>query len=232
MELPLFRKFLGRGGTTVKLERDPTILPRAIKNIVEQEGHRRAQARDGVAVCQFLRWIEERAPSGEITEIAAASKLLEYRKQLGYLVDISFDTISAAGEHAALPHYKVDGESNIKIPPNSIFLCDSGGQYLEGTTDITRTVWVGPGQPTAEMKDRFTRVLKGHIQIDCAVFPQGTTGGQLDSFARKYLWEAGVDYAHGTGHGVGSFLSVHGDLSGSLNLEADNQALTKNFSRA
>lgn len=141
--------------------------------------------------------------------MAAASKLLEYRKQLGCLVDISFDTISAAGEHAALPHYKVDGESNIKIPPNSIFLCDSGGQYLEGTTDITRTVWVGPGQPTAEMKDRFTRVLKGHIQIDCAVFPQGTTGGQLDSFARKYLWEAGVDYAHGTGHGVGSFLSVH-----------------------
>lgn len=202
-------QILRGGGTTVKLERDPTILPRAIKNIVEQEGHRRAQARDGVAVCQFLRWIEERAPSGEITEMAAASKLLEYRKQLGCLVDISFDTISAAGEHAALPHYKVDGESNIKIPTNSIFLCDSGGQYLEGTTDITRTVWVGPGQPTAEMKDRFTRVLKGHIQIDCAVFPQGTTGGQLDSFARKYLWEAGVDYAHGTGHGVGSFLSVH-----------------------
>ena len=211
-------QILRGGGTTVKLERDPTILPRAIKNIVEQEGHRRAQARDEVAVCQFLRWIEERAPSGEITEIAAASKILEYRKQLGCLVDISFDTISAAGEHAALPHYKVDGESNIKIPPNSIFLCDSGGQYLEGTTDITRTVWVGPGQPTAEMKDRFTRVLKGHIQIDCAVFPQGNhwwsirqlrekvfVGGRrgLRTWYRPWRWQ---------------FYRYTRGLSGSLNL--------------
>ena len=200
---------LEAGGATVSFERDPTILPRAIKNPVEQQGHRDAQARDGVAVSRFLRWIEETAPSGEVDELAAAAKLLEFRRELGNLKDISFDTISAAAGHAALPHYKVDEDSNIPIPPSSIFLCDSGGQYPAGTTDITRTVWVGPGEPTTEMKDRFTRVLKGHIQIDRAIFPQGTCGGQLDVFARQYLWEAGVDYAHGTGHGVGSFLSVH-----------------------
>lgn len=200
---------LEAGGASVTFDRDPTILPRAIKNAVEQQGQRDAQARDGVAVSQFLRWIEETAPSGEIDELGAAAKLLEFRQALGNLKDISFNTISAAAGHAALPHYKVDEESNIPIPPSSIFLCDSGGQYPAGTTDITRTVWVGPGEPTAEMKDRFTRVLKGHIQIDRAVFPQGTCGGQLDAFARQHLWEAGVDYAHGTGHGVGSFLSVH-----------------------
>ncbi|MBO6610429.1 aminopeptidase P family protein [Altererythrobacter sp.] len=200
---------LEAGGATVSFHRDPTILPRAIKNAVEQQGHRDAQARDGVAVSRFLRWIEEAAPSGEVDELAAAAKLLQFRRELGNLKDISFDTISAAAGHAALPHYKVDEDSNIPIPPSSIFLCDSGGQYPAGTTDITRTVWVGPGEPTAEMKDRFTRVLKGHIQIDRAIFPQGTCGGQLDAFARQYLWEAGVDYAHGTGHGVGSFLSVH-----------------------
>ena len=200
---------LEEGGATVSFERDPTILPRAIKNPVEQQGHRDAQARDGVAVSRFLRWIEETAPSGEVDELAAAAKLPEFRRELGHLKDISFDTSSAAAGHAALPHYKVDEDSNIPIPPSSIFLCDSGGQYPAGTTDITRTVWVGPGEPTTEMKDRFTRVLKGHIQIDRAIFPQGTCGGQLDAFARRYLWEAGVDYAHGTGHGVGSFLSVH-----------------------
>ena len=200
---------LETGGATVSFDRDPTILPRAIKNAVEQQGHRDAQARDGVAVSRFLRWIEETAPSGEVDELSAAARLLEFRRELGNLKDISFDTISAAAGHAALPHYKVDEDSNIPIPPSSIFLCDSGGQYPAGTTDITRTVWVGPGEPTAEMKDRFTRVLKGHIQIDRAIFPQGTCGGQLDAFARQYLWEAGVDYAHGTGHGVGSFLSVH-----------------------
>lgn len=200
---------LQQGGAEVVFERDPTILPRAIKNPVEQQGQRDAQARDGVAVARFLRWIEENAPSGEVDELAAAAKLLEFRQQLGDLRDISFDTISAAAHHAALPHYKVDEESNIPIPPSSIYLVDSGGQYPAGTTDITRTVWIGPGEPSAEMKDRFTRVLKGHIQIDRAVFPQGTCGGQIDALARQYLWEAGVDYAHGTGHGVGSFLSVH-----------------------
>ncbi len=202
-------QLLEAGGATVSFERDPTILPRAIKNSVEQQGQRDAQARDGAAVARFLRWIEETAPSGEVDELAASAKLREFREELGNLRDLSFDTISAAGPHAALPHYKVDEDSNIPIPPSSIYLVDSGGQYPSGTTDITRTVWVGPGEPTAEMKDRYTRVLKGHIQIARAVFPQATSGGQLDGFARQYLWEAGVDYAHGTGHGVGSFLSVH-----------------------
>jgi len=200
---------LEQGGAHVTPDRDPTILPRAIKNPVEQQGHRDAQARDGAAVSRFLRWLEENAPSGQVDELGAAARLKEFRDALGNLKDLSFDTISAAAGHAALPHYKVDENSNIPIPPDSIYLVDSGGQYPAGTTDITRTVWVGPGEPTAEMKDRFTRVLKGHIQIDRLVFPQGTCGGQLDAFARQYLWAAGVDYAHGTGHGVGSFLSVH-----------------------
>ena len=146
-------------------------------------------------------------------ELAAAAKLEGFRREAGDLRDTSFDTISAAAGHAALPHYKVDEDSNIPIPPGSIYLVDSGGQYPAGTTDITRTVWIGSkdghSEPSAEMKDRFTRVLKGHIQIDRAIFPAGTSGGQIDALARQYLWEGGVDYAHGTGHGVGSFLGVH-----------------------
>lgn len=202
-------QLLEAGGASVSFENDPTILPRAIKNAVEQQGQRDAQARDAAAVSRFLHWLENAAPSGEIDELAAAAKLKNFREEHGDLRDLSFDTISAAAGHAALPHYKVDQDSNIPIPPSSIYLVDSGGQYVDGTTDITRTVWVGPGEPTEAMKDRFTRVLKGHIQIARATFPQGTTGGQIDAFARQYLWEAGVDYAHGTGHGVGSFLSVH-----------------------
>lgn len=202
-------QLLEEGGARVSFDRDPTILPKAIKNPVEQQGHRNAQARDGAAVARFLHWIEQNAPSGEVDELAAAAKLKEFRQAHGDLRDLSFPTISAAGPHAALPHYKVDEDSNIPIPPSSIYLVDSGGQYLDGTTDITRTVWVGPGEPSEEMRDRYTRVLKGHIAIDRAVFPAGTPGSALDSFARQHLWEAGVDYAHGTGHGVGSFLSVH-----------------------
>ena len=192
--------------------RTPTILAKAIKNAAEIEGHRNAQARDGAAVSRFLRWLEMTAPGGEVDELGAAAKLEGFRRGHGDLRDTSFDTISAAAGHAALPHYKVDETTNIPIPPGSIYLVDSGGQYPAGTTDITRTVWIdapGGAQPTAEMKDRFTRVLKGHIQIACATFPQGTSGGQIDVLARQYLWEAGVDYAHGTGHGVGSFLGVH-----------------------
>ncbi len=204
---------LKKAGAKVAFKKDPTILAKAIKNPVEQQGHRAAQARDGAAVSRFLRWLEETAPGGEVNELGAAAKLEEFRRAHGDLRDLSFDTISAAAGHAALPHYKVDEDSNIPIPPASIYLVDSGGQYPDGTTDITRTVWVGSAdgsaQPTQEMKDRNTRVLKGHIQIAQAIFPQGTTGGQLDVLARQYLWEAGVDYAHGTGHGVGSFLAVH-----------------------
>ncbi|MEL7445319.1 MAG: aminopeptidase P family protein [Pseudomonadota bacterium] len=200
-------------GAKVAFKQDPTILSKAIKNPVEQAGHRSSQARDGAAVTRFLRWLEVEGPGGEVDELGAAAKLESFRRDLGVLRDLSFDTISAAAGHAALPHYKVDAESNIPIPPGSIYLVDSGGQYSDGTTDITRTVWIGSktgrSEPSAEMRDRFTRVLKGHIQIDRAVFPQGTTGGQIDCLARQYLWEAGVDYAHGTGHGVGSFLAVH-----------------------
>ena len=200
---------LRSGGAQFAFRQDPTILAKAITNGAEQPGHRDAQARDGAAVARFLRWLEIEAPKGGVDELGAAARLAALRAEDAGLRDLSFDTISAAAGHAALPHYKVDADSNIPIPPGSIYLVDSGGQYADGTTDITRTVWVGPGEPSAEMRDRNTRVLKGHIQIARAVFPQGTAGGQLDVLARQYLWEAGVDYAHGTGHGVGSFLSVH-----------------------
>ncbi|MBX7491955.1 aminopeptidase P family protein [Qipengyuania sp. 1NDW9] len=200
---------LEQGGASVVRDADPAVLPKAIKNPAEQQGHRDAQARDGAAVVKYLRWIEENAPSGEVDELTAAAKLREFRGLSPDMKDTSFDTISAAAGHAALPHYKVDEDSNIPIPPSSIYLCDSGGQYLDGTTDITRTVWVGPGEPTAEMIDRNTRVLKGHIELDLARFPDQTSGGALDALARMHLWQAGVDYGHGTGHGVGSYLSVH-----------------------
>jgi len=203
---------LRAGGAKFTFKQDPTILAKAVKNEAEVQGHRDAQARDGAAVSRFLRWLEVTAPAGEIDELAAAAKLEGFRRDHGDLRDTSFDTISAAAGHAALPHYKVDEDSNIPIPPGSIYLVDSGGQYPAGTTDITRTVWIDTPEgsaPTAEMKDRYTRVLKGHIQIDKAVFPAGTNGGQIDALARQYLWEGGVDYAHGTGHGVGSFLGVH-----------------------
>ena len=200
---------LRSGGASFAFKQDPTILAKAIKNACEQQGHRDAQARDGAAVSRFLRWLEIEGPKGTVDELSAAARLQAFREEDEGLRDLSFDTISAAAGHAALPHYKVDEDSNIPVPPGSIYLVDSGGQYPGGTTDITRTVWVGPGEPSQEMRDRNTRVLKGHIQIDRAVFPQGTAGGQLDVLARQYLWEAGVDYAHGTGHGVGSFLGVH-----------------------
>jgi Xaa-Pro aminopeptidase len=200
---------LRAGGAQFAFKQDPTILAKAIKNPAEQVGQRDAQARDGAAVSRFLRWLEIEAPKGGVDELGAAARLQAFREEDPGLSDLSFDTISAAAGHAALPHYKVDADSNIPIPPSSIYLVDSGGQYPGGTTDITRTVWVGPGEPTQEMRDRNTRVLKGHIQLARAVFPQGTVGGQLDVLARQYLWEAGVDYAHGTGHGVGSVLAVH-----------------------
>ncbi|MFN3990371.1 MAG: aminopeptidase P family protein [Erythrobacter sp.] len=204
---------LKAAGAEVVLAQDPTILAKAVKNPVEQAGQRAAQVRDGAAVSKFLRWLAIEGPKGSVDELSAAARLAAFRAEDPGLKDLSFDTISAAAGHAALPHYKVDEDSNIPIPPGSIYLVDSGGQYVtaegSGTTDITRTVWIGPGEPSAEMRDRFTRVLKGHIQLACAVFPQGTCGGQLDVLARQYLWDAGVDYAHGTGHGVGSFLSVH-----------------------
>ena len=196
------------GATPVPL-RDPCVLPKAVKNQAEQAGQRAAQARDGAAIARFLHWLSLEAPKGTQDELSAAARLEQFRQDTGLLRDLSFDTISAAGPHAALPHYKVDEASNIPIAPSSVYLVDSGGQYADGTTDITRTVWIGPGEPSAEVKDRFTRVLQGHICLATATFPVGTIGAQLDTLARQFLWAAGVDYAHGTGHGVGSFLAVH-----------------------
>ena len=198
---------LEEGGARILSRRDPAVLPKAIKNPVEIAGHQAAQARDGAAVSRFLKWVEDEAPSGGLDEMIASDKLLGFRKEHGDLRDLSFDTISAFGPNGALPHYKGTAESNLPFTTGTLYLVDSGGQYQDGTTDITRTVPIG--EPTSEMIDRNTRVLQGHIAIATAVFPKGTRGSQLDSFARRPLWEAGCDYAHGTGHGVGAFLSVH-----------------------
>jgi Xaa-Pro aminopeptidase len=204
---------LTKAGAEPVAMRDPTILAKAMKNPREQQGQRDAQARDGAAEVKFLRWLESEAPKGAETELSAAATLHGFREQTGLLRDLSFDTISAAGPHAAIPHYKVEEGSNLPITPGSIYLVDSGAQYADGTTDITRTVWIGTpdglGEPSQEQRDRFTRVLKGHIALAVQTFPQGTSGAQLDTLARQFLWMAGVDYAHGTGHGVGSFLAVH-----------------------
>jgi Xaa-Pro aminopeptidase len=200
---------LERGGATIITARDPAVLAKAVKNSAETAGHRAAQARDGAALTRYLHWLSVEAPKGELTEISASDQLRQFREAGGKLLDLSFDTISGAGPNGAIMHYKASTETNRRIEPGSVYLCDSGGQYADGTTDVTRTIWVGPGDPPAEVKDRFTRVLKGHIALAMAVFPQGTRGGQLDAFARQHLWAAGVDYAHGTGHGVGAFLAVH-----------------------
>ena len=198
---------LDQAGAKPLALRDPTVLPRAIKNAAEIAGARAAHARDGAALSRFLHWLSMAAPGDGIDELAAAAKLQAFRAETGALEDLSFDTISGAGPNGAVVHYRVSEATNRLLEPGSLYLADSGGQYRDGTTDVTRTVAIGA--PTAEMRDRFTRVLKGHIALARAVFPEGTRGGQLDTLARQYLWAVGLDYAHGTGHGVGSFLSVH-----------------------
>lgn len=200
---------LADAGAQVVEERDPTVLPKARKNAAEQDGHRAAQARDGAAVARFLHWLSVNAPGGGIDELTSAEQLHQCRREAGDLRDLSFDTISGAGPNGAVVHYRASEETNRLLEPNSVYLVDSGGQYPDGTTDITRTVWIGPGEPPADLKDRFTRVLKGMIALARAVFPRETLGSQLDVLARQFLWQAGLDYQHGTGHGVGSFLSVH-----------------------
>ncbi len=197
--------FTAAGGTA-DMGADPILLRKAVKTAAECAGARAAQLRDGAAMAEFLRWFDGEAPKGKLTEIAAAAALESFRRGTGKLKDISFDTISAAGPNAALPHYRVTETSNRRIG-KGIYLVDSGGQYMDGTTDITRTVAVG--RPTAEMRRRNTLVLKGMIAISRAVFPKGASGAQLDSFARRHLWDAGLDFDHGTGHGVGSYLGVH-----------------------
>jgi Xaa-Pro aminopeptidase len=198
---------LEAGGATIVRRRDPAVLPKACKNPVEIAGMKAAHIRDGIAVSRFLHWLEGAAPAGGLTEAAVADKLRAFREEGGDLKDLSFDTISAAGPNAAIPHYRFDPANSRTLPTDGIFLVDSGGQYPDGTTDITRTVIIGT--PTAEMRRRFTQVLKGHIALATALFPAGTRGSQLDTLARQYLWADGVDYAHGTGHGVGTYLAVH-----------------------
>ncbi|WP_297297276.1 aminopeptidase P family protein [uncultured Methylovirgula sp.] len=199
-------RVLKEAGGTPDIGQDPIALMKARKNDAELEGMRAAHRRDGVAIVRFLRWFSDEAPKGKLTEIGAAQALETFRRETGKLKDLSFPTISAAGPNSAIPHYRVTEATNRRIR-RGIFLIDSGGQYEDGTTDITRTLAVGV--PTQEMRDRFTRVLKGHIAIARAVFPHGTTGAQIDALARLSLWQAGLDFDHGTGHGVGAYLSVH-----------------------
>jgi Xaa-Pro aminopeptidase len=186
---------------------DPCVLLRAKKNAVELQGAREAQARDGAAMCRFLAWLDAHASAGKIDELGASDKLEAFRRESNLFEDSSFDTISGAGPNGAIVHYRATPETNRRLLPGTLYLVDSGAQYPDGTTDVTRTVAIGG--PTDEMRRHYTLVLKGHIAIATARFPAGTRGIDLDSFARRALWEAGLDYGHGTGHGVGSFLSVH-----------------------
>jgi Xaa-Pro aminopeptidase len=186
---------------------DPITPMKAVKNTAEIAGARAAQQRDGVAMTRFLAWFDGEAPRGRLTEIDAVEALESFRRDTGLLKDVSFPTIAGAGSDGAIVHYRVSRKSNRRIAAGELFLIDSGGQYEDGTTDITRTIAVGT--PSADMRKTFTLVLKGHIAIARAVFPDGTSGAQLDTLARQFLWRHGLDFDHGTGHGVGSYLSVH-----------------------
>ncbi len=203
-----FAQTLGEAGAVVLDGADPCQLFKACKNATEQAGARAAHARDAAAVCRFLHWLDG-ADRSMLTELSAAQQLLAFRQAAPEFRGESFPAISGAGEHGAVIHYRVTTETDRPLRANEAYLIDSGAQYPDGTTDITRTVWTGPDAPPAELRDRFTRVLKGHIALATAVFPQGVAGPHLDAFARRALWQAGLDYDHGTGHGVGSYLSVH-----------------------
>jgi Xaa-Pro aminopeptidase len=198
---------LQAAGVALIRDADPVALPKACKNAVELGGIRRAHRRDGAAVSGFLGWLSRESKGGKLREIEASDRLQALRQETGKLRDLSFDTISGAGPNGAIVHYRASEASERTLEPGSLYLVDSGGQYRDGTTDITRTVAIGT--PSPEMRDRFTRVLKGHIALAMARFPAGTTGSQLDALARYALWQAGLDYDHGTGHGVGAYLSVH-----------------------
>ena len=198
---------LAAAGARIARGPDPCALPKACKNPTELDGIRAAHLRDGVALTRFLAWIAREAPSGVLDELTASDRLEAFRRETNALQDLSFDTISAAGPNGAIVHYRASPRTNRRIEPGQLYLLDSGGQYLDGTTDVTRTAAIGT--PTDEQRDRFTRVLKGHIALARARFPEGTTGSQLDTLARHALWQAGLDFDHGTGHGVGAYLSVH-----------------------
>jgi Xaa-Pro aminopeptidase len=206
-----FHRKLKGGQARVVRAPDPCVLPQARKNATEIKGTRAAHKRDGAAMARFLAWLDREAQSGpmagHVDEIAASKRLEEMRAETQALKEISFDTISGSGPNGAIVHYRVNTATNRALKPGELYLVDSGAQYLDGTTDVTRTVAIG--QPTREMQERFTLVLKGHIAVAKARFPKGTRGVDLDPFARRALWEAGFDFDHGTGHGVGSYLCVH-----------------------
>jgi Xaa-Pro aminopeptidase len=202
----LSRLISAAGGRPVR-GNDPVSLLKAVKNATEIAGTKTAHRRDAVALTRFLAWIDREAPSGALTEIDTVEALETFRRDTGALKDVSFPTIAGTGPNGAIVHYRVTRKTNRRIAPGDLLLIDSGAQYEDGTTDVTRTIAIGV--PTQEMRDRFTRVLRGHIAIACALFPDGTTGAQIDTLARQFLWQAGIDFEHGTGHGVGSYLSVH-----------------------
>ncbi|MGE5268254.1 MAG: aminopeptidase P family protein [Thiohalocapsa sp.] len=198
---------LTEGGGNIHRAPDPCLLPKACKNVVELDGTRAAHRRDGAAVSRFLCWLAREAPKGGLREIAASDRLEAFRREGEFFRDLSFPTISGAGSNGAIVHYRAMPETEKLLETGTLYLLDSGAQYLDGTTDITRTIAIGT--PSPEMRENFTRVLKGHIALATARFPKGTTGTQLDALARRALWQKGLDYDHGTGHGVGSYLGVH-----------------------
>ena len=198
---------LNKAGAHIIKAMDPIALPKARKNAAEIAGTTKAHIRDGAAVTNFLYWLATEAQDGSVDEIMAAQKLETYRTQTGLLKDLSFESISGAGSNGAIVHYRVSTATTKKLEPGSLYLIDSGGQYVDGTTDITRTVPIG--KPSREMRKSFTLVLKGHIALAMVRFPKGTTGHALDALARMSLWAHGLDYDHGTGHGVGAYLGVH-----------------------
>ena len=204
-----YTQMLGDLGAITVSGEDPCVLPRALKNPVEQAGARAAHRRDALAMSRFITWFTREAPRGMLDELVAAAKLRAFRAESPAFRAESFSPISGAGEHGAVIHYSATPASNRLIQPNELYLIDSGGQYPDGTTDITRTLWTGPDAPPPAIIEHYTRVLAGHIALARAIFPEGTTGPQLDVLARAPLWEIGLDFDHGTGHGVGSFLSVH-----------------------
>ncbi|MEM7406822.1 MAG: aminopeptidase P family protein [Pseudomonadota bacterium] len=195
-------------GADLLTRASPVTRMKAVKNSIELEGIRAAHVRDGVAMVRFLHWLERAVPSGGVTEMSAAARLAELRAQGERFQGLSFRTIAGYAAHGAIIHYSVDAASDIALKSRGLFLLDSGAQYLDGTTDITRTILLGE-RATRAQRDRYTRVLKGHIALATARFPAGTTGARLDTFARQFLWQAGLDYGHGTGHGVGAYLNVH-----------------------
>ena len=197
-----------RAGCQLIASKDPVELPKAQKNEIEVEGIRKAHLRDGAALTRYLHWLESEVNAKRYHDEGFVSDRLEaFRRDLPELKDLSFSTISAAGSNAAMAHYSHTNGQPAKLAPNTLYLVDSGGQYFDGTTDVTRTVAID--QPRNDHRDMFTRVLKGHIALACAQFPEGIQGHQLDVLARQFLWEIGKDFDHGTGHGVGCYLSVH-----------------------